>query len=350
MKVFITILLLLFFCTSTHSQQSLFDKGYQDGYKEGYCYLITYGCISPIPPIPPIPNINESSKSYKDGYNRGFLAGQKKKEEDDRKNKQGSIPNTATPNRQWKSTEYQPLFDDNLLSLYMQTMQIRQQQQKQQYAQLLESERMQIEAELRKTKQFTTQTLNLYSSLNSKTTKVADGWHTVIALNRIDFCENRLVRVQNNKIVEYYVDTYKWDDHYSERQIIAGGNIDSGKTIMKLIKFGETNQLEALYLEIYFIDYLMNPNSKAQPPINTGKISFWTKLKNGGIKYVTFDGQTLELTKYFKDGTPYCDEDGTALFEAPPGNYTYSVKDGKRLWQRTITVVSGYCLTVELTK
>ena len=81
MKSLITTTLLLFFCLSTLAQETNFDKGYKDGYKEGYCYQ-EYGCIPPIPPIPPIPTINESSKSYKDGYNRGFLAGQSKKEDE----------------------------------------------------------------------------------------------------------------------------------------------------------------------------------------------------------------------------------------------------------------------------
>jgi len=47
-----------------------FCKGYQAGYKRGWCSGQSYGCIPPIPPICPIPNIGEST--YQDGYDRGF--------------------------------------------------------------------------------------------------------------------------------------------------------------------------------------------------------------------------------------------------------------------------------------
>jgi hypothetical protein len=50
---------------------SQFCRGFNDGYKEGYCYD-RYGCISPIPPICPMLEIGERQDSYKDGYNRGF--------------------------------------------------------------------------------------------------------------------------------------------------------------------------------------------------------------------------------------------------------------------------------------
>lgn len=339
----------LFFSLLAFSQESNFDRGYKDGYKEGYCYQ-EFGCIAPIPPIPPLPTINESSKSYKDGYNRGFLAGQSKKEEDERKKKQSYTPNTSSTGRQWQSTQYQPMVDDNFLRMYMQSLQIRQQQQAEQFAQLVEAERIRREADLQRAKNYTTQTLNLYSSLKSKATKVADGWHTVVSLDRIDFCENRLVRVENGKIVEYFTDSYRWDNKDSERKILAGGYIDTAKTIMKIIPFDEANESEALYVEIYFIDYLMNSNSRAQSPIKTGKVSFWTSVKNGGTTYIRFGQSTGTLTQFFKEGTPNCDQDGTLTFEAIPGTFSYSAKDDKRTWSGTITITSGRCSTFQLSK
>jgi uncharacterized protein (TIGR02145 family) len=54
--------------------QSDYSRGFQNGYKIGYCYN-DYGCIPPIPPITPIPRIGENQDNYQDGYNRGFKQG-----------------------------------------------------------------------------------------------------------------------------------------------------------------------------------------------------------------------------------------------------------------------------------
>lgn len=51
---------------------SVFCRGWEAGYKHGYCYK-EFACIDPITPICPIPDVGEDG--YRDGYNRGFLAG-----------------------------------------------------------------------------------------------------------------------------------------------------------------------------------------------------------------------------------------------------------------------------------
>ena len=56
--------------------QSRFEKGFEVGYKEGWCYDKGVGCIPPIPPIAPIPGIGEDMNNYQDGYRRGFTMGQ----------------------------------------------------------------------------------------------------------------------------------------------------------------------------------------------------------------------------------------------------------------------------------
>ena len=54
--------------------QNNFCKGYDKGYKAGYCHQVQF-CIEPISPICPLPEIGEDSNSFKDGYNRGFVDG-----------------------------------------------------------------------------------------------------------------------------------------------------------------------------------------------------------------------------------------------------------------------------------
>lgn len=68
------ILLILFISSLTFAQTN-YDRGFQIGYKNGYCYNKGIGCLPPIPPITPIPRIGEDSYSYQDGYNRGFETG-----------------------------------------------------------------------------------------------------------------------------------------------------------------------------------------------------------------------------------------------------------------------------------
>jgi len=73
----IIILLILF--TSSIFAQSNFDKGFEVGYKKGFCQDQGIGCMEPITPIPPVPGVDENYNSYSDGYNRGFTMGLKKR-------------------------------------------------------------------------------------------------------------------------------------------------------------------------------------------------------------------------------------------------------------------------------
>lgn len=59
---------------------SSYCDGWKEGYVSGYCYGSTYGCLKPLAPLCPLPRIGESS--YKDGYNRGFIAGRAAKEDE----------------------------------------------------------------------------------------------------------------------------------------------------------------------------------------------------------------------------------------------------------------------------
>ncbi|GHB48360.1 hypothetical protein [Mongoliitalea lutea] len=70
--------------------QSLFERGYRAGFKEGYCYekLSSIACFAPEPILIPFPRINESRDNYLDGFNRGVFEGLAKYKEDNiQKNK-----------------------------------------------------------------------------------------------------------------------------------------------------------------------------------------------------------------------------------------------------------------------
>lgn len=77
-----TIIILLVLAFSAPDESAIktdFCEGFEEGYKEGWCYNEGDDCLEPITPECPIPKITESSDSYKDGYNRGYTKGKKNK-------------------------------------------------------------------------------------------------------------------------------------------------------------------------------------------------------------------------------------------------------------------------------
>ena len=70
----------LLICVNVFSQTP-FNKGFREGYVDGYMYAAfennDLNAIKPIPPIPPLPSIHESINSWRNGYDRGYIAGYK---------------------------------------------------------------------------------------------------------------------------------------------------------------------------------------------------------------------------------------------------------------------------------
>lgn len=101
----LTLWLLIFVA---FGQSSDYDRGFKNGYKEGYCYN-DFGCIEPIPPITPIPLVGESYNNYQDGYNRGFKMGLENKQV--KKNNSGNTQNGPSNTQPYVSTYISPNFD-----------------------------------------------------------------------------------------------------------------------------------------------------------------------------------------------------------------------------------------------
>lgn len=62
---------LLLFSIASANQ---FCKGWDDGFKAGYCYQ-KYSCLDPLVPLCPLQTLRDE-EGYQGGYNRGFVAGQ----------------------------------------------------------------------------------------------------------------------------------------------------------------------------------------------------------------------------------------------------------------------------------
>ena len=56
--------------------KSNYEKGFENGFSEGYCYNKSkYSCYPPMNPFTPYPRLNERTENYTQGYNRGFQYG-----------------------------------------------------------------------------------------------------------------------------------------------------------------------------------------------------------------------------------------------------------------------------------
>lgn len=77
------LLLLTILSTLTIQSQTNYCNGWENGFKEGYCYS-DYGCVAPVAPVCPVARVGENS--YMDGYNRGFVIGKKEKESENNSN------------------------------------------------------------------------------------------------------------------------------------------------------------------------------------------------------------------------------------------------------------------------
>ena len=71
-----TIIILLLFLPIKSFSQTQFSKGFDIGFKKGYCYDHPITCLPPLTPLAPLTNLNENMNSWQDGYHRGFVVGE----------------------------------------------------------------------------------------------------------------------------------------------------------------------------------------------------------------------------------------------------------------------------------
>jgi len=104
MKKSSIIIIFLILFTNLLFAQSNFDRGFEVGYKKGFCQDQGIGCIEPITPISPIPGVNESYNNYTDGYNRGFtMAIRKRNSVKSNSNSENSLPKYKRPVRKYNT-------------------------------------------------------------------------------------------------------------------------------------------------------------------------------------------------------------------------------------------------------
>ena len=109
-----------------------------------------------------------------------------------------------------------------------------------------------------------------YNSLTTFPDKISDGWHKVISMNNYDFCQERKVYVVDNKITKYVI------DDWMEKSFSYSPVINKAKAMGQLVNDDGSS---ADMVELYFLEYINNPNAVTSTPTGSGKISFWTSWK-----------------------------------------------------------------------
>jgi PKD repeat protein len=86
---------------------------------------------------------------------------------------------------------------------------------------------------------------------------------------------------------------------------------------------------------------------------NKGNVIIWTKIADEGVIYIKLsDIDVGTITKARGTGTvPSCGTDGFVTLERNQGTYTCEARSAKgTIWKRTLTIESGECKSIELTK
>jgi Skp family chaperone for outer membrane proteins len=182
------------------------------------------------------------------------------------------------------------------------------------------------------------QVIEYYNSFTEAPMIIQDGWHDVFSMNNYDFCDKRKVYVENNKIVKYFIDD--WD----ARTVTYSLPIKNAITNIKLKEY------ESDMLKIFFLDALDNPNSLASPPIQPGKVSFWTNASKGDTEILVEGYYVGTLKSYFSGNTPNCGQSGTVVYKNKPGTYNFYAKSYSGSWSGTISISGTGCTNFKLSK
>ena len=300
--------------STTCFSQTDWQRGYESGYKEGYCYG-KFGCISPYPP-PSMPALLENSNSYQDGYNNGFRRGS-----DDSK-KSGSRGQTSngfrsqTPNR-----ELQRLYMQQQAQAELATWEDEQRQKKLAYMEVVNK---------------------FYGSFSSYPEQVIDGWHKVVVTNNYDVVQESKAYVSQNRILHCV------EDNWKEIPIISTSQINKARALLSLNKGGKT-----LDYEVIFMNYLSTGKADT-PPLGTGTVTFYLVSKKKfryGVSVDVEDKYVGSIITYFADGhsRPSCNDSGCLTFRFKEGTYDYTAnayksnRTLKATWSGTVTILKGNC-------
>ena len=186
-----------------------------------------------------------------------------------------------------------------------------------------------------------------YRSFSSYPKTISNGWHNVIIVSKES---NRnfsaKVLVSSNSIKD--IEPGKSLEHI-DMSVTYPTKITQAKTLLQLT-WNYDGSIKVF--DVYFFEYLNNPNSFATPPLKKGKVSFWTDWKKGsGTRIYIEDEYIGTISGYYTGGEPDCEAQGTVTYENKAGKYSFKAYSKKKtFWSGTIEIKEADCSTILLSE
>lgn len=335
MKIILTIVIIALSFNALC--QTAFEKAYKEGFNKGYCQQNEIKTIPCYPPPPQPMSIAVTAHNKDDvqaGYNHGFQKGtqvwnseqeqkrlqqyqqQQQQKEQQRDQKQEQLQQNIENYEEQRAADKQAQEEQRIERQQKQKQQYQQQQQQQQQLQLQKQQQasqqyqMLQQTEILKTKE-------LYKSFEKYPREISDGWHSVKLIEGNKVIVDAKVEVKANKVNNLALDNWILCD------VTLSGNIENGKTYVRFNAKGVNSELS----ELYFIENIVDPETKTTKPLAPGKLTLWSTNKKAKKAKVYLGNQYLgNFKKRFKnDSKISCNENGSITITYKPGSYIVTV-------------------------
>ena len=181
--------------------------------------------------------------------------------------------------------------------------------------------------------------LDCYDRQKKYPERIPDGWHNVVVMNYSNICREGKVLVSNNEVTCFVVDN--WQSH----EIAKSSEIIKGKSSIELMK--DKKKKEKKYnrkLDVYFMDYLIDPEAKTTPPLVPGKASFWADPEiDGGPVIIYLDQEYKGKLSHMQESIPDCGQKYTLTSGEAHGTHEFKAYNDKNVWRGTIVIYPGEC-------
>lgn len=367
----LSVIFIPFLCVS-QSNVHQYEPEFRRGYQEGYCSnleLRRQPCYPPSPPKAPSYMYANGYRNggYNDyaklGYQTGYSMGQNMYiQQDNQKRRQASEQQRQQSEQQRQADQQQQLQQnqqqqqqyqqqkaqekaqidqkrEQTRQNYEQQRQQQQVQQQQRQQELQRQQQIQQQKAIKDAYERMKKTEALYASFDAYPASITNGWKNVQVSynNAIADCK---ALIKENKITELVVNDYQNID------LAFSGNISKGKSLIKI----KTNGTTTDFIEVFFIENIIDQSATTTRPLKAGSISLWTKSKKFRKFYIYMGEQYVGTFTQRFDNAPNCNTNGTfKLQNLKPGVYTFSFMQNKLL-SRTgvrynIEVKEGQCKT-----